>query len=326
MRKRICLLLSILLLLLSACGQTGSEAGVSSTEGAQSAQGLAPETEAVTFVDALGRTVTVEQARRVAPLIGSFADIWALAGGADTIVAAANDTWTSFDLALSDDVVNLGTTTDISLEALIAAEPDFVIGSTNTDIDVELEASLTEMGITVAYFHVDSFEEYLDMLDICTRITGRRDLYEQYGVEVQAQVENAKAMADGSAPSVLYIRATGSSCKAKNSEGTVLGEMLADLGCRNVADSETSLLENLSMEAILNADPDYVFLIYQGSDTTNAEALLNETLLSNPAWSTLRAVEEGRCHVLDSKLYNLKPNGQWGTAYEQLAELLYAAE
>ena len=96
----------------------------------------------------------------------------------------------------------------------------------------------------------------------------------------------------GSAPRVLYGRATGSSCKVKNSQGTVLGEMLAALGCVNIADSETGLLETLSMETILAEDPEHIFVVLQGSDTTRAEQTLEMSLLSNPAWNELTAVAE----------------------------------
>ena len=140
---------------------------------------------------------------------------------------------------------------------------------------------------------------------------------------MQAQIDEAKARADGSGPSVLYVRATGSSCKVKNSRDTVLGEMLADLGCVNIADSESGLLENLSLETILAADPDYIFVVIQGTDTTKAERLLETTLLSNPAWDGLTAVREGRYHVMDQRLYNVKPNARWGEAYEKLADILY---
>ena len=91
----------------------------------------------------------------------------------------------------------------------------------------------------------------------------------------------------------------------------------------NVADTENSLLDNLSMEAIIRAQPDYIFVVVQGADTTEAETLLESTLLSNPAWSTLTAVREGRYHVLDNALYNLKPNTRWGEAYEELSQILY---
>jgi iron complex transport system substrate-binding protein len=333
MRKKVCLCV-VLALLLCGCGQgTGNEAVVETyqepdydtVQTAEAELPAEPEQEGVTFVDDLGRTVTVESAQRVAALIGSFAQTWCLAGGQDSLVAAANDTWTSFELELSEDVINLGATTEVSLESLIAAEPDFVIASCNTDADLALQESLEEMGITVAYFQVDAFEDYLHMLDILTQITGQRELYEQYGTAQEEQIQQAKAMADGSQPTVLYIRATGSSVKAKNSQGSVLGLMLGDLDTINVADSQDSLLENLSMESILAADPDYIFLVYQGSDPTNAQAMMEQTLLSNPAWATLRAVEEGRCFVMDNALYNLKPNDRWALAYTQLAEILYGS-
>ena len=161
------------------------------------------------------------------------------------------------------------------------------------------------------------------MLDICTQLTGCPERYTQYGTEVQAQVEQAVARQDGSAPRVLYVRASGSSCKVKNSQGSVLGEMLAAMGCVNIADSETGLLENLSMETILAEDPDHIFVVLQGSDTKKVEQTLEQSLLSNPAWDELTAVREGRYHVMDQRLYNVKPNARWGEAYEKLADILY---
>ena len=77
------------------------------------------------------------------------------------------------------------------------------------------------------------------------------------------------------------------------------------------------------MEAILEADPEYIFVVLQGADPANAQEILETTLLSNPAWNTLTAVKEGRYYVMDQVLYNLKPNGRWGEAYEQLADILY---
>ncbi len=281
----------------------------------------------VTFTDDLGREVAVsERPERVACLIGSFADIWYLAGGVDQIVATAADTWTYFDLPLREDVVNLGATKELSVEQLIACEPDFVVASCNTALNVELEPVFEEMGLNVAYFDVSTFDQYLKMLKTCTEITGCPENYERYGTQVQQQVDQAIARADGSKPSVLYIRASGSSCKVKSSEGSVLGEMLADLDTVNIADSETSLLEQLSMETILAADPDYIFVVLQGADPSKAQSILETTLLNNPAWASLSAVQEGRYHVMDPTLYNLKPNEKWGQAYAQLADILYPAE
>lgn len=281
---------------------------------------------AVTFTDDLGRQVTVDRPERVACLISSFSDIWSLAGGVDKIVAATNATWTYFDLPLREDVVNLGGTKELNVEQLIACEPDLILASGGTDRNVELEASFEEMGMNVAYFSVNDFEDYLRMLKICTDITGETENYQTYGIDVQGQIEKALARVDGSRPSVLYVRATGSSCKVKNSKDSVLGEMLANMDCENIADRENTLLEQLSIEAIMQEDPDYIFVVLQSADPADAEGVLETTLLSNPAWETLTAVKEGRYYVMEPNLYNLKPNGRWGEAYEKLADILYPAE
>ena len=309
-----------LLLLLCGCGAP-DPAPEADAEASLPAE---PE-EMVRIVDDLGRTVTVSDPQRVAALIGSFADVWCLAGGADTLAATANDAWTSFEGLPLEGVVNLGASKDLSLETLIAAEPDFIVASCNTALDLELLPVFEEMGIPAAYFEVSTFDQYLSMLERCTQITGNTEAYRENGEAVRQQVEDAVARADGSGPSVLYIRVSGSGCKVKNSRDNVLGEMLAAMGCVNIADREDSLLEQLSMEVILQEDPDYVFLVYQSADPAVAEAVADEMLRSDPAWGTLRAVREGQCYVMDQSLYNLKPNARWGQAYEQLADILYPA-
>jgi iron complex transport system substrate-binding protein len=289
---------------------------------------LEAETENYTFTDDLGREVTVTSHDRVVTMIGSFTDIWNLAGG-EEVVATAKDSWTSFDFGLSDSVINFGSHTEPDVEQIIAAEPDFIIASANTDADLELQETFENAGITVAYFSVSNFDDYLNMLKICTDITGREDLYEKNGSEVASQIEEvkekvAKKFEDGmEAPTVLFARASASSIKAKGSEGSVGGEILADLGCINIADSDESLLDDLSMEAIIMANPDYIFITTQGTDADAIEANINETLLSNPAWTSLDAVNEGRYYMLEKELYNLKPNARWGEAYEKLADIIY---
>ena len=310
--------------ILLACTLTAcSPAASPSDSTAQSGSSVSSETQAVTFTDDLGRTVTVEHPERVAALIGSFADIWCLAGGQSTLVATANDAWTSFDLGLDDSVLDLGGVKEPNFEILLSAQPDLVLASCNTTANVDMRSSLEQANIPVAYFDIQHFSDYLRMLDICTQLTGCPERYTQYGEEVGKVIDQAIARQDSSAPTVLCMRTTGSSCKVKGSQDFLLGEMLADLGCVNVADQDSALLEDLSLEAIMAADPDYIFVVLQGSDPTKAQQTLERTLLSNPAWSSLRAVQENRFYTLEHTLYNVKPNARWGEAYEKLADILY---
>lgn len=280
---------------------------------------------AVIFTDALGREVSVpKEPERVAALIGSFADVWMLAGG--SVCATAEDAWDDFGLALPD-AVNIGGAHSPNLELIFSVNPDFVIASASTSSNVEMKETLEAAGIAVAYFDVDNFSDYLAMLDICTDITGRKDLYERNGLAIQSQIEDIKqAIEERALPeeqrTVLLLRAHSSSVKAKGSKGTILGEMLADLGCINIADSDTSLLETLSVESIIRQEPYRIFVVTMGDDTEKAIDNLNQMMNENPAWGTLDAVAEGRLHLMERKLFNIKPNADWAESYEKLSEIL----
>ncbi len=273
---------------------------------------------AVTFADALGREVSVPRSpERVATLLGSFADMWMLAGG--EVCAAPEDAWEDFGLEL--DAVNIGGAHSPSLELLLSSDPELVIASASTSSNLELLEPLESVGITVAYFDVDSFEDYLDMLNILTDITGRKDLYRINGETVKAEIDAIKSRLPEKKPRVLLLRASSGSIKAKSSEGTVLGEMLSDLGCVNIADSDTGLLENLSIESIMRCEPYHIFAVAMG-DEKKALENLEKMIEEDPAWSSLEAVKNGRVHLMDRHLFNLKPNSRWAISYEQLVNIL----
>lgn len=279
----------------------------------------------IVFTDALNREVKIEkQPKRVAALIGSFADVWQLAGG--EVCATADDAWDDFGLELGD-AVNLGGAHSPSVEVLLSANPDFVIASASTAPDVEMKETLEQAEITVAYFDVDSFYDYLSMLNICTDITGRKDLYEKNGTLLAEQIEAIKKECADSGltdkeKTVLLLRASSGSVKAKGSEGTILGEMLADLGCINIADSDGTLLENLSVESVIRNEPYRIFVVTMGNDTEKAIDNVNAMMKENPAWGSLSAVKENRIYYMDRKLFNIKPNAKWVESYEQLGKIL----
>ncbi|MCI9171087.1 MAG: ABC transporter substrate-binding protein [Lawsonibacter sp.] len=330
MKRHVFISILFFSLLLTACGGSVRPSAQSQQEdqhqlGSQSQPAAAASEEGkIAFTDALGQEFSIDAPERVAVMIGSFADVWVLAGGEDAMVATANDAWESYGLELGEDVVNIGSPMKPNVELVLGAEPDLIIASSLSPSNLELQETFRSAGIPAAYFDVSSFQDYLDLLDLFTRLTGHPERYEQYGAAVKAQVDGAvqrRAVYDY-IPTVLTIQVSGSSIKVKNSEDNVLGPMLKDLGCLNIADGDDSLLEDLSLEAILQLDPGYIFAVYHGTDEAAAQANLEESLLSNPAWASLSAVQRGDFHILERRMYSLKPNALWGDAYEQLADIL----
>lgn len=281
--------------------------------------------ETVSFTDALGRQVSIpKNPKRVASLLGSFSDVWLLAGG--ELCASASDAWEDFGLSL-DNVINIGGAHSPSLELLFSSSPDLVIASASTKSHTEMKDVLTSAGIDVIYFDVDDFYEYLHMLDVCTDLTERKDLYEANGLALKSRIDMIKTEFKNSNLSekertVLLLRASSSSVKAKSSRGTILGEILGDIGCINIADSESHLLENLSVESVITKNPYRIFVVTMGNDEESAKASVEKLIKENPAWNTLEAVRQNRIHVMDKKLFNLKPNANFARAYEVIYEII----
>ena len=323
MMRRLFIVLAAAMILLSACAPGGGEASTSapttSSAGAeQSAQGTC------TFTDSLGNTVELEQPpKRVAALLGSYAETWLLAGG--EVVAVTQDAYDERGLELPEDTVNLGANQQPDLEALFAAEPDLVLLTPDLDGQMGLRDSLEAAGIPAAWFKVETFDDYLNMLKICTDLTGRSDLYQKNGLDIQSEIDAAIAsVPEGEAPTVLLLRAYSSGVRAKNSDN-IAGAILKDLGAANIADSESGLLEDLQMESILAADPEFIFVTTMGASQEAALKSLDELLHSDPAWQTLTAVKEDRVEVLPKDLFHYKPNARWGESYQMLAELMYGS-
>lgn len=279
---------------------------------------------AVVILDDTGTEQVVPfQPKSVAILTGSYADMWTLAGGLNSLTAAAHDSFTTFDLPQDKNIADLGAIKEPNKEVLLNAEPDLVIGSSKQQSSLDLADELRSQGTPVLLFDVNSFEDYLRVLKNMTTITGDEQAYQTYGLDQQKAIQKFIDSAPVQGPTTLYLRAAGSKVKAMNSTTNVLGVMLKDLNTQNIVTSNSGLEENLSMEKILEEDPEYIFLVVQGSDPTKAQTALEDQVLSNPAWAELSAVKNGRVYTLDQDLFNVKPNARWAEAYEILDNILY---
>ena len=194
---------AVLLAVLLAAGGCGAPAAPESAPAGE---------ETVSFTDSLGQEFTLPRPRRVVALIGSFADIWLLAGGEDSLAATANDAWESYGLELGEGVSSIGSGMKPSAELVLAARPDFILASSISSSNLELQETFRQSGIPAAYFDVASFDDYLELLELCARLTGCPERYELYGAQVKARADAALARQDGSAPTVLAIQVSGRSC------------------------------------------------------------------------------------------------------------------
>ena len=274
---------------------------------------------ALGLCDSHGAEIAVQAPQRVVCLYGSYAEAWTLAGG--TLCGVTDDAVS--ERGMTCDAQIIGMTKSPNLELILALDPDLVILSGDIAAQVSAAQTLEAAGVPCAAFRVDTVQEYAQMMDVFTQLTGRRDLYDAQIPPMLAQIDAIIAGAKAhEAPTVLLLRAYSTGVKAKGADN-LAGVMLEDLGCDNLAERVPSMLEELTLESIVAADPDCIFISIMGNDEDAALAALDASWGQSPAWQALRAVSAGRVYVLPKDLFHYKPNARWGESYAYLSNLLF---
>ena len=328
--KRILPLFLALALLLTGCAAVSTTESTSQTVSQVDSSSSAPESASsqlesageVSITDSNGSQITLDtSAPRVVAAYGSFAEAWLLAGG--ELCGVTQDALEQRDLGLPEDIAVVGTVKEPNAEEIIALEPDLVLLASDITAQTDIRDVLENAGLACAFFQVDTFADYAFMMEQLCAVTGREDLYEENVTQVGQQIEEAQANAalSSTRPNVLLIRAFSTGIKAKTDD-ELAGAILKDLGAHNIADDHPSMLEDLSLEEVIAADPDYIFVTTMG-DEQKALDYLNGLIQQNPAWSELSAVKEDRYIVLPKDLFHYKPNNRWGESYQYLGEILY---
>ena len=317
--KRLYIFIVILVLFLTGCAKTTAPAASSAPE--------SPTNR--TMTDSTGAEVSVTLSpKSVVALSASLAELWLEAGG--KITGTTSDTLEKGRLDISrieqtdlSAVQNVGAVSEPSAELILALKPDFVILSASMSGHKAAAKVLEEAHVPFYFADADSFSDYLEVFKDFTDLTDRADLYEKYGQAQKVSVDKMlQAVSSEKKPTALALRAFSSGVSAK-AAGTVLTNILDSIGVTNIASNDKALVENLSLEKVVEDNPDYIFIVYMGQETEKTENYLHQNLYADPVWGTLSAVHENRIIILPQDLFHFKPNGRWEEAYSYLLKILY---
>ncbi len=336
--KKISLLLMLVLTLsmLAGCGADESDKG----EGAASAkkeevkedfkydyEALAREVQVtedmVTFTDGSGEQVSIKKnPERVIGLYNSYIDIWYNCGG-DLVGRLDSDT--NLPEAFLD-VPGVGSFKEPNVELLLELEPDMVF-LRYTNQSASIIDILKEHDIDYIALEYNTFEDYLKFVKIFSELNGQPELYEEYGTKVMEDIINVvQQVPKEEEKTVLLIFGTSKSYKTYLSS-TSNGQILEQLGAVNIGDSFGEVEDGVtsidfSMEKVLEMDPDYI-LVQSMTSIEKVKENLAANLENDPAWQALKAVKNGNYIFLDRDLFHYKPNLEYGTAYKEMAKILY---
>ncbi|MBP5607674.1 MAG: ABC transporter substrate-binding protein [Lachnospiraceae bacterium] len=274
-------------------------------------------------------TVTTEEAavsegeqkeisQRVIALSKSNAELWLLAGG--ELIATSDDAMKIG--GISEETVSLGDMDHVSLEAIAALEPDLLIVFSTDPAQKALGEAAEGIGIKVLYTNIDDFDDYEAVMKDLTAETGRDDLYKKNVEDVAEEIEEIIGSVPEDAKEGTYLLLHVSATKSKVEKNDYFAsEIFNNLGLTNIAADDSSF-DDLSIEQIVTADPDYIFVVPRG-DEKKAMASFDELFTGQAAWESLSAVQNGKYYLLSKDLFGLKPNDKWAETYKAAFELLY---
>ena len=81
--------------------------------------------------------------------------------------------------------------------------------------------------------------------------------------------------------------------------------MLAELGASNITDADKSLLSDYSLESLVKADPDFIFLLPMGDSSEAAQKALR-TRPRQPGGRSADCRQEGRVIALNPQAVPLQ--------------------
>lgn len=319
---------ALVLSLLSGCNvnkekDAAADGNEAAGESLKEEYGVKIGKDSVTFIDGRDQEVTLKKhPQRVVCLFTSYLEIWDKAGG--KVIGKVEDT-SEKPIEGAKDAEVVGTFGAPSLEKIIALKPDLVILNANSKINMELVPALEENNIGILAMKFFVKEDYFKIVRLFTALTDREDLYNEYGIKVKNDIESIinKTPKDKGYKAMLMM-ASAKSITVHDSSSYV-GQMLKDLNVENISDGSelTTDTKVFSMEAVIEKNPDFIFVQVMGSDQSKIFDKLKKDIESNPAWSSLKAVKEGKYIFLPKELYTYKANHRYAEAYEGLAKMIY---
>ena len=263
---------------------------------------------AVTVTDDRQVAVTFTQApKRIVTLLPSLAETVCVLGACDRLVGTdKHANWPASVKALP----KLGGLDDTQLEALVRLKPDVVFLAKSARIIARLEA----LGIPVLALepqtHAD-VHRVLQTVAAVLQLPNAQDQADAVWQNIQRQVSQAKSNIPAQAiNTTVYLEASTGGYAA--GEASFIGEIMRQLGLKNIVTSSMGAFPKLNPEFVVRANPQLIVLAQP----------MASNLSQRPGWSGIAAIKNKRVCVFPSGQADIlvRPGPRLGEAAQLISD------
>ena len=207
---------------------------------------------------------------------------------------------------------------DLPAETILALEPDLVL--TAEIISSETVTALQDLGLQV-YWQQNpaTFEDLFENIKDIAALTGNQDMVEAVVEDLEARVAAVEeAVSDAeTTPSVFYeLDGTDPSNPWTAGSGTFIDYIMTMAGSANAASELQGDYAQMSAEALIAADPDFILLGDALYGTTP------ESVMERAGWDAITAVQNGAVYPFNPDILSV-PGPRLVEGLEEMAKLLH---
>ena len=284
--------------------------------------GIVSETpETLSYHQSNGETVTVhKRPERAVVLHISLTGMWYAAGG--KAVARPHAPRLRVLPEAARNLPDVGDYYNPDMEKLLSFRPDLVLLHSKRGKHWEIQKLLRAAGVESVCVDYANYDDFLNLLGFFARLNGNPpealSLQKRITEEVDALCRRTESMP---ALSFICMIATGDGFLSETPRGNT-ANMAARLGARNVVPEASPVRIKYSMEQLILADPDVIFLLCTGRKGKHLSGN-PATLDKRTEWRNLKAVKSNRVYGLEAETFLYLPGERYPEAFRKLAVCLY---
>ncbi|HGN6576619.1 ABC transporter substrate-binding protein [Bacillus cereus] len=307
MKKSITLftaILSIFFLLIGCSAKGDEKASATKTEKGK---------EKIEITDLLGRKVTFDKVpESFATLSMGDMDIIHALGGK---IVGRPDT----KLTLPDELKKaqvIGNAHQPNFEQIASLKPDVLVANNGFQKNVP---TVEGQGTQVIISSANSVQDIQKNIELYGTVMKKEDKAKEINQKMNDQMKKYEKKSDAKA--LLVYGAPGTYLAALPT--SLSGDILEKTGGKNIASDFPETKEypqyaQLSVERIIEANPDVIYLITHGDPKSVKKAFEGE-MMKNEAWKNLEAVKQNRVVILPPDLFGSNP----GTKVTEAMDFMY---
>ncbi len=248
-----------------------------------------------TYTDDIGRQVDISEIpERIVSFGPNITEILFALGLGDRVVGVSD--YCDYPEA-AQAKLKVGNAFSPSIEKVVALEPDLVL----TVKHEQFNSELASLGIKFVVLDPNDVDSIVESIDLAAEVTGKLKEGEQLVKDMEDRISQVTTTVEG-APRVkvfFIVDATDPNNPWTAGPGSFIGDIITMAGGENIAAEGLGAWAQLSIEQIVDSDPDIIII---QTMTGGVPTVSKEVLEEHPIWQQMTAVKQDRIYFVNGDL------------------------